>query len=184
MTASGAGAAAPVIRLARVEDAASLAEFGARTFRDTFGPDNRPEDLAQYLASAFGLAIQHAELTNPSFETWLTLIDDRLAAYAQLHEGPVPPDVPGRAIELRRFYVDRRWQGRSLAQKLMDRTAEAARGRGANAMWLGVWERNLRGIAFYRRSGFVDVGSQVFVLGSDRQIDRIMWRKIKMTNDE
>jgi len=43
-------------------------------------------------------------------------------------------------------------------------------------MWLGVWERNLRAIAFYAKCGFIDVGSHVFELGSDLQTDRIMWR--------
>lgn len=44
----------------------------------------------------------------------------------------------------------------------------------ADVVWLGVWERNPRAIAFYRRSGFVEVGEHVFQLGSDPQRDVIM----------
>ncbi len=44
----------PTIRLARPADAAALAELAARTFREAFGADNRPEDLALHLASAYG----------------------------------------------------------------------------------------------------------------------------------
>jgi diamine N-acetyltransferase len=88
-----------------------------------------------------------------------------------------PPDcVPDRqAIELVRFYVNRALHGRGLAHTLMQAALAAASPR-ARTMWLGVWERTARAIAFYAKWGFVDVGSHVFVLGSDRQIDRIMWR--------
>lgn len=50
----------------------------------------------------------------------------------------------------------------------------AARERDGAVLWLGVWERNPRAQAFYRKSGFVDVGSQVFLVGTDAQTDRVM----------
>ena len=45
---------------------------------------------------------------------------------------------------------------------------------GATRVWLGVWEKNARAIAFYAKCGFRDVGSQPFLLGSDLQTDRVM----------
>jgi GNAT superfamily N-acetyltransferase len=44
--------------------------------------------------------------------------------------------------------------------------------------WLGVWERNPRANAFYRKVGFTDVGSHVFMVGTDPQTDRIMVRHL------
>jgi ribosomal protein S18 acetylase RimI-like enzyme len=37
-----------------------------------------------------------------------------------------------------------------------------------------VWERNRRAQAFYKKSGFVDVGTQTFLVGTDEQTDRVM----------
>ena len=54
----------------------------------------------------------------------------------------------------------------------------AARARGAQTVWLGVWEHNARAIAFYHKHGFEDVGSHEFVLGTDHQIDRLMARPL------
>jgi ribosomal protein S18 acetylase RimI-like enzyme len=54
---------------------------------------------------------------------------------------------------------------------------EAAR-RGAMVVWLSVWERNERAKAFYRKCGFAEVGDKVFVLGTDRQRDRVMARRL------
>jgi ribosomal protein S18 acetylase RimI-like enzyme len=45
---------------------------------------------------------------------------------------------------------------------------------GARTIWLGVWERNARAIAFYHKQGFVQAGTQRFLLGDDLQTDWVM----------
>ena len=81
-------------------------------------------------------------------------------------------------MELKRFYIDRAWQGAGLAQALMRATLDAAIVSGARTLWLGVWEHNPRAIAFYRKFGFVEVGMHDFMLGRDRQTDLIMARPV------
>ena len=53
-----------------------------------------------------------------------------------------------------------------------------ARRRGARELWLGVWERNARAQAFYRKCGFEKVGTQIFVVGTDPQTDHVMMRNL------
>ena len=60
----------------------------------------------------------------------------------------------------------------------MQRCLDEAAARGRRTVWLGVWEHNARAIAFYRRWGFTDVGSQPFQLGADLQTDRVMSRRV------
>ena len=43
-----------------------------------------------------------------------------------------------------------------------------------DVVWLGVWEKNPRAIAFYRKFNFKEVGEHVFALGKDMQRDIIM----------
>jgi diamine N-acetyltransferase len=160
-------------------DAGPLASFAARIFEDTFGSANDPGDMALHLSTAYGLAQQTRELSDPAIGTLLVEIDGALAGYAQIREGKAPDCVRGAGpIEIQRFYVDRRWQGRGLAQELMNAVRKAAAVRGGRTLWLGVWERNERAQAFYRKCGFTDVGSQPFMLGLDRQTDRIMSRAL------
>lgn len=171
------------IRLAVPADAAALAELAARTFNDAFGAENNPDDLAQHLASAYGPVQQGRELADANIVTLLAELDGELAGYAQLRSIPAPACVEGTApIELRRFYVVQRWHGQGIAQSLMRRVDEEADRVGARTLWLGVWERNERGKAFYRKCGFADVGSQVFTVGTDPQNDRIMTRAVHPTN--
>lgn len=172
----------PAIRYGTPADAESLARIAAQTFRDAFGEDNRPEDLALHLERAYGPTQQGGELADPMIRTLLAHIGPALAAYAQLRVGPAPPCVASVSpLEIWRFYVAKEWHGRGLAQALMQEVDVAARSLGADAVWLGVWERNPRAIAFYRKAGFVDVGSHLFMVGNDAQTDRIMVRPVART---
>ena len=60
----------------------------------------------------------------------------------------------------------------------MDAAIEAARSRGARSLWLGVWERNPRAVAFYRKYGFTRVGEHTFMLGADAQVDWVFVRPL------
>jgi len=157
-------------------DAARLAEFGARTFYEAFAADNTPEDMRQHLESAFSPQLQLDEIRNPSIDTLIaTDGSGSWAGFAQLRAGKISDGVPAAgSIELWRFYVDSRWHGQGVAAGLMEGAKQRARRRGATTLWLGVWERNARAQAFYRKHGFVKVGRQVFVVGRDPQTDDVL----------
>jgi ribosomal protein S18 acetylase RimI-like enzyme len=163
-----------VIRRASAADAPALSAFGRRVFTATFEAENKPADLAAYLDSAYTVAHQQADIADPSIDTLLLEIDGVLAAFAQVRVGELPPCVAAGAVELARFYVDHGWHGRGVAARLMTAVESAVRARGADRMWLGVWERNLRAQAFYVKQGFTIVGSHTFLMGSDPQRDLIM----------
>jgi GNAT superfamily N-acetyltransferase len=168
-----------VIRRGAPADAPLLAEFGARTFADTFGAQNRPEDLAMHLAAAFGVPQQTAELTSAAYVTLLGYADGHLAAFAQLRRTAPAAAVTGPSpVELHRFYVDRPWHGRGLAARLMTAAEEAARALGGRTVWLSVWEHTPRARTFYAKCGFADVGTTDFFVGPDRQTDRVLERRL------
>lgn len=167
------------VRQGTPADAERLARFAARAFEEAFGAENDPADMALYLSGTYGFAQQSRELADPGMATLLAEADRTLAGFAQLRGGDAPGVVAGPGpLELWRFYVDRPWQGRGVARALMDAVVAEARRRGAGVLWLGVWERNARAQAFYRKCGFEDVGTQPFMLGTDRQTDRIMSRTL------
>jgi GNAT superfamily N-acetyltransferase len=163
------------IRVAVAADASALAEFAARTFAETFGADNRPEDLRAHLAASFSLAQQTREILDPAVVTMLGFQNHTLVAFAQVRRKPPPACVDvEHPIELQRFYVDRPGHGTGVAQRLMQAARQAARDFDGRHLWLGVWERNSRAIAFYKKVGFTDQGSTDFFVGPDRQTDRVL----------
>src|ERR1041384_2077295 len=169
----------PVIRPATVADAALLAELGARTFYDTFAPHCSAEDMTAYLTEAFSPAIQAAELADQDRHFFIAELDGRAVGYAQLHSCTAPSCVSGaKPIELARIYVAKEWHGQGVAQALMHTCLDAARDAGYETVWLGVWERNWRAQAFYRKWNFRVVGDHVFPVGSDPQVDLLMERTL------
>lgn len=163
------------IRRGEPKDAAVLAELARATFHDTFAATNDPRDMALHLQRAYGVPQQTAELEDPRLTTLLVEQDGAAIAYAQIRLHDPPACVTGPApLELWRFYVQRDWHGRGVAQALMDRVKAEARLRGAQTLWLGVWERNDRARAFYAKCGFADVGEHIFLFGTDPQTDRVM----------
>lgn len=164
-----------VIRRGTVADAANLAQFAALTFTQTFAADNTAEDLQAHLDRSYGEAQQRRELQDADLITMLAVSDDALIGFAQIGRRPPPGCVRAPlTVELMRFYVVATAHGGGVAQRLMSSAFEAARELGAQQVWLGVWERNPRAIAFYHKCGFRDVGSKIFVVGADTQTDRVL----------
>lgn len=173
-----------LIRRATIQDAAGLSEFAATTFRDTFEAENSPEDLEAYVAEAFTPERQASEISDPASIVLLAEHDSgagpsNLIGYAHLVAGAAPPSIQGPSpIELKRLYVSHAWHGKGVARNLMDAAIVAARGSGAQTLWLGVWERNARAAAFYEKHGFARVGEHTFLLGADRQIDWLLEKSL------
>jgi diamine N-acetyltransferase len=166
-----------LIRRGQPDEAAQLSAFAERSFRDAFAAQNRPTDLDRYIRQAYGERQQALELSDPLVTTLIAEVRGQLAGFAQLRPGKTPGCIAGPSpLELWRFYVDRPFHGRGVASRLMQEVIESALARGASTLWLGVWERNSRAQAFYRKCGFVDVGQHAFQLGTDTQTDRIMAR--------
>ena len=166
------------IRRAVPGDAGLLAELGARTFSETFAADNDPEDMAAYLAASFNHARQTAELTDAASVFFIAEVGGAAAGYAKLHAGG-PEGIEGpKPVELVRLYVSREWLGRGVGEALMRACVDEARRAGYETIWLGVWERNGRAQAFYRKWNFRAVGEHVFHLGSDPQTDILMERPL------
>jgi diamine N-acetyltransferase len=168
------------VRRATTADAGLLASLAATTFVETFRADNSVEDMAAYVAETFGEDIQRRELDDPRNVVLLAEREGVGVGYAMLRDGDVPDCVPhDGAIEISRLYATARAIGSGVGRTLMAACLAEAATLGKRTIWLGVWERNARAIAFYERWSFRDVGAHGFQLGSDRQTDRVMCRAVE-----
>lgn len=169
------------IRDASAADAEILAAFAERTFREAFDADNRPEDMETYIRDAFSVRTIRDELEDETSTFLLAFSSDRddLIGYAKLRHGEPHESVDGPdPVELQRIYVDPEVIGQGLGAALLQASLDAAREAGYRTLWLGVWESNVRAIAFYQKWRFETVGDQVFRLGSDDQRDVVMQRAV------
>ncbi len=172
-----------IIRQASISDAGLIAALGARTFEEAFGALNSREDMEQYLTSNFSEVLLQSQLGDTSSTFLLAYENDKVVGYAMLNVGNPPDSVTGPGpIELVRIYVEAEAIGQGYGANLMEACLENAKNNGHETIWLGVWEKNARAIAFYEKWAFKKVGLKEFILGSDVQKDIIMERPVDLRN--
>jgi ribosomal protein S18 acetylase RimI-like enzyme len=151
------------IRRAREDDALALSVLAEATFRAAFTESNTAADMQLHCAANYGQALQLAEIRDSSRETWVAELGSRLE----------------RPVEIQRFYVDASHHGAGLAHRLMAHVLARADAAGYAVLWLGVWERNVRALAFYKKWGFEVVGEYTFKVGDDPQRDLLIRRDVQ-----
>lgn len=163
------------IRYGTVDDAKMLSEFGAKAFSESFAEDNTEENIRLYLEQTYSPEIQFHELTNPEVVFLIAEIENAAVGYVKINLNSRDDSVQGSGtIEIERIYAAKEHIGKGVGKSLMQASIREAKQRGCDSIWLGVWEKNPRAIAFYRKWGFEEVGTHTFMLGTDPQRDFIM----------
>lgn len=179
-------------RDAAPEDADLVADLARRTFSDAFAHLNDPDDFGAYLDGAFSPQQISSELNDPRATFLLGLLKsvseadsplrpfvDAPFGYCKLVRHSTLDCVPGeRPIELQRIYLEQVCRGSGLGSLLMVEALERARAGGHDWIWLCSWEENHAANRFYREHGFQVVGERDFVMGRDRQRDRVLAREL------
>jgi GNAT superfamily N-acetyltransferase len=167
------------IRSATTADASPLHALAAATFPLACPPDTPQSSIDDFVARHLSAASFSAYLADDARRLLIAEVDLVPAGYTMIVFGePADPDV-ARAItvrptaELSKFYVLADHHGRGVAAGLMTATVEAARDRGAAAMWLGVNQQNERASRFYAKIGFVVVGTKRFRVGDRLEHDYV-----------
>jgi ribosomal protein S18 acetylase RimI-like enzyme len=102
-------------------------------------------------------------------------VSNQAAAYLKINHGSAQTEFnEGSNVEVERIYVLNEFQHRNLGRMLMEHALDRARALDAEFLWLGVWEKNEKAMAFYRRLGLLPFGRHIFVLGDEAQWDIMM----------
>jgi GNAT superfamily N-acetyltransferase len=78
--------------------------------------------------------------------------------------------------ELKRIYLLPAWQGGGTGAALMDAALAWLAAEGRHPLWIGVWSRNERALAFYKGRGFAEVGSYRFKVGGTLDHELVLRR--------
>ena len=168
------------IRQCDERDARIIANLGRRTFVETYGADTPVEQMERHLAEAFGMAKVRSELRNPESSFFLAEVGDAAAGFMKLNAGTAQTDFgDAAALEIESLYVLGEFQGRGIGGLLFEQALQEAEDAKARYLWLGVWERNPRGKAFWERMGFAQAGTHPFDFGGTRHIDLVMRRQLR-----
>jgi len=165
------------VRQASLQDVELLREVAIKSFRDLLEQSNTPEDMELYIRTNFTPEKLQQELHEQGTTYYLFFDDAQVAGYLKLRVGYEPDELRGKkTLEIERLYCTAEYMGKKLGKLLMETAMRYATENNFESVWLGVWERNPRAIAFYEKCGFKKFGEHDFILGTDRQTD---WMMIK-----
>ncbi|MEO6720757.1 MAG: GNAT family N-acetyltransferase [Ferruginibacter sp.] len=166
-------------RRATLKDAETLSEISKLTFYDTFTGTCTEEDMQSFLESTFNLQLVRDELSNENDKFYLAFLDGKAVGYIRFMEDYTyfPYMRQWKSLELKRIYVDKAFQGKGVAQILLNIILEFAKENNYEAIYLGVWEHNTRAQKFYEKMGFVNSGhTHDFPIGNTPQTDNWLWK--------
>ncbi len=156
-----------------------LQKISRQTFFETYSAVNTEENMKKYLKEEFSLEKLTAEFNNKGSAFYFAVLDDNITGYIKLNFGASQTELKDdNALEIERIYVLQEFHGKKIGQLLYEKAVQIAKQRNADYVWLGVWEKNLRAINFYKKNGFVEFDKHIFKLGDDEQTDIMMKLKL------
>jgi ribosomal protein S18 acetylase RimI-like enzyme len=164
-----------IIRKCALDDLSQLQKVSHETYREAFYGMCREADMNAYLKKAFCIDQLKDELLNDGCSFYFLYDNSSLAGYLKLNEGAAQTDIKDlNSLELERIYVVNQYQGRGLGAFLLEWAEKEGYYRKKSYLWLGVWEKNKKALAFYQKHGFYQKGNHSFVMGDDVQKDLLL----------
>ncbi|WP_316738925.1 GNAT family N-acetyltransferase [Pedobacter aquatilis] len=163
------------LQLATPDDVLKLKNISRATFSTTFADINTKENMDKYLNESFSIEQLDTELRNQSSQFYFASLNNEVIGYMKLNTGKAQKENQNdNALEIERIYVLKDFHGHKVGQFLYNKAIELAKNLNVDYVWLGVWEKNARAIAFYTKNGFIKYSEHVFMLGDDKQTDNLM----------
>lgn len=165
-----------VIRACGAGDGARLAAVAQATFLETYAGIVDGGDILAHNQRVHAAEVYEGLLGQAGVALFLAMVEPGQApvGYAMLSPPDLPVETGPGDIELKRIYALHRFHGAGVGPALMTSAREAATAMGGTRLLLGAYGQNHRAIAFYRRHGFVQVGTRRFQVGANVYDDVVL----------
>ncbi len=167
------------IKIATASDLKNISQISIETFIETYSDFFSPNLIENYVNEKFNSTSIKKELDNKLIIYLLAFYDNHLIGYAKLKNQSWPSTIKSpNSIEIERLYVLNKFQKLKFGFAMMQKCIDQAISLNCNMIWLGVWEKNAKAIAFYEKLGFEMAGSINFHLGDKTLNDFLMCRSL------
>ena len=163
------------IKECNLEDIKKVKEISIKTFYETFAAQNTEEDMNKYLKENFSYEKMTYEINNSYSKFYIVENNDDVVAYMKINfDKAQTEEGHNNTIEVQRIYVLEDFKGKRIGKTLIQKAIEIGENNKVDYIWLGVWEHNIKAIAFYEKLGFKKFDTHIFKLGDDEQVDNLM----------
>ena len=156
-----------------------LRSIAIPTFENTYAQFNDPANFATYLKSAFDRTKLLQEIKDVESAYYFCLDNDQIVGYFKINQGSQQTHRQDQeSIEIERIYVLEQHKRKGIGAFMIHWVIQYAFKQNKQYVWLGVWEKNVSAISFYKKMGFRQEGELIFQLGDDPQTDYLMIKKV------
>jgi ribosomal protein S18 acetylase RimI-like enzyme len=169
-----------IIRKAELNDVKILKDLAWITQLETFEKMNPPGLSLAYLEENMSLEIIENELVDLGSTYYLAEKNEKAIGYLKVRTDNIEENklAGENCMELQRIYLLAAEKGNGYGKMLLNYAENLAKSLYFDLLWLGVWEKNLPAIAFYKHHGYEFFGEHVFMYGGDVQNDYMMRKKL------
>lgn len=166
------------IRRAEAGEEDTLAAIGAATFLEAFTFDIKGPALVAHCRAQHNADVyrKYLEANDPRYACWLAEYAPTGApiGYAVACPPELPQETGENDIELKRIYIFSRFHGTGAGKELNRLVDLHGQSLNCPKIYLGTYEENHRAVAFYKREGYVQVGTRQFQVGAEVYDDIVM----------
>ena len=162
-------------RYATIDDLNLLSILSITTNYEAYFQLDPSRDLADYCLRMFNLEQVKSEFEDENSTFIIAELKGNAVGFAKLREGKKISCMGGKiAIEIQRIYLLEKMKGMNLGRELINHCFEIGKAKGYQAVWLGVWDQNIRAQNFYQKNGMKEVGEIDFSDGKNTFINLVM----------
>ena len=166
------------IRKATEADTEVLALLGRVTWFESHGHyiEDKNEAL-HYLNENYSIATTRQSLNNANKQFYIIYVDDLPAGYAKIELDKTNENIASpNNCKLERIYILGNFLPLKLGKQLLTFVENDAKKMKLDTMWLTVYIKNTRGIRFYEKNDFENVGELNFLV-SGKEYENIIFSK-------
>jgi len=140
-----------------------LSQLAKTTFIESHGSSASQEDINSYISEKYNEAVFKEELSDPKNIYHIIYYQEQPAGYSKLIFDAAYAGAEIKNIaKLERIYLLKECYDLKLGKELFLFNTSLAKQNQQAGIWLFVWKENHRAVAFYKKNGFVIIGSHDF----------------------
>ena len=157
------------IKTATLDDTEVLTQLGKTTFMEAHHTSASIKALECYLNKVYQEERFLEELENPNNIFHLIYFNEEPVGFSKITLSETNAAITkDNVTKLDRIYVLKEYYDKKLGVELFKNLVSVSKENKQTGLWLYVWVKNERAINFYKKMGFLVVGSYDFVLSKNK----------------
>lgn len=144
---------------AKVEEVPEIKKVLSETWVDTYGRTYSQETIQKVTTEWHNPELLASQIQNPDFFFGIAKEDNHIVGLTTVRK------LDEETIMMYRLYVHPDYQRHGIGTKLMEEAIKSFP--GAKKLRIEVEEQNQKGISFYRKQGFKELGKKIEKVGND-----------------